>query len=29
MAAAEKKIPAEEVVINTRGEILKRENFAS
>jgi len=29
MAPAEKKIPAEEVVINTRGEILKREKLAA
>jgi hypothetical protein len=29
MAAAEKKIPLEEVVISTRGEILKREKLAA
>jgi hypothetical protein len=29
MAPAKKKIPAEEVIINTRGEILKRGKLAS
>jgi hypothetical protein len=29
MAATEKKIPLEEVVISTRGEILKREKLAA
>lgn len=29
MAAAEKKIPSEEVIISTRGEILKREKLAA